>query len=182
MSVVDEHRIGSTSADRAARAAARELGERGLAQTIAVRDLTGSSCRLRVDRRQSMYKHSRPGRSLGVFVAVLAAIVVAVFLFFPDRLPIGVGLKPVPLKASLRPALLGPGQVAVLSNPTAQTIHNVRIVCRNDALDQQAVFVQEEWKPGQSIEIGWAEGWAFQNGETISASASGFSEQRWTVR
>ena len=118
-------------------------------------------------------------KALGVFLAVLAAIVVAVFIFAPDRLPSGIGLLPVPINVSTRSSLIGEGQVATISNPTGKTLYNVRLVCRNTAYNQKKVYFEEIWPPGKSIEIGWMEGWRFEPGETLTITASGYALSRW---
>ena len=121
----------------------------------------------------------RQMKAFGVFLAVLAAIAVAVFIFAPDRLPSGIGLLPVPIKVSTRSSLIGEGQVATISNPTGKTLRNVRLVCRNTAVNQKKEYFEETWPPGKSIEIGWLEGWRFEPGETLTISASGYAFTTW---
>jgi len=121
-------------------------------------------------------------KAFGVFLAVLAAITVAVFIFAPERLPSGIGLHVVPMEVSSRDSLVGEGQVAIISNPTGKTLHNVRIVCRNSRLNQEKAFLEESWAPSRTVELGWAEGWRFESGETLEISAAGFSAKTWTFR
>ena len=118
-------------------------------------------------------------KASGVFLAVLAAIAVAVFIFAPERLPSGIGLVPVPMEVRTRPSLAGEGQVAIISNPTGKTLHNVLLFCRNSSTNEEKTYLEETWVPGKSIEIGWVEGWRFLSGETLTISASGYASKTW---
>lgn len=117
----------------------------------------------------------------GVFIAVFAAICLGVFLFMPERLPPGLGLTPVPVEVSFRSALMGPGLVAMIENPTATTLHNLTFDCENKKKESKHSFGEEELKPGEVVEIGWMEGWYFEKDETLTISASGHHSKTWTV-
>ena len=110
----------------------------------------------------------------GIFVAVLGAIVLGVAFFAPERLPPGVGLTQVPLEVSFRQSVLGEGWVAIIRNPTGHTLHNVKCM-RTDQAGMTDVRSDESWAPGRLVEIGWAEGWRWQSGETLTIAASGFA-------
>lgn len=120
-------------------------------------------------------------KPIGVFLAVLAAIAVAVFIFAPERFPAGVGLRDVPLVCSWRPSLVGEGQVVIIANPTGETLRNVHIVCRSSASNEKKEYFEDHWTPEQTKEIGWMEGWRFLSGETVEVSASGYLTKRWTT-
>ncbi len=118
-------------------------------------------------------------KAVSIFLAVFFAIALSVLLFAPERLPPGVGVTATPIIASQRPSLFGQGQVAVFKNPTAKTLHNVRITL----LDKQDNVVKggakETWAPDESVELGWIEGWAITEKSRIRISASGYYVQTW---
>ena len=115
------------------------------------------------------------------FGSVLAAIVVAVALFAPERLPSGWGLGPVPLRVDIRDSLVGEGKVAMIQNPTGKTLHNVVIVCRSPTRETAKQYLEETWAPGRVLELGWAEGWRWEKGEKLTISASGFYSCKWDI-
>jgi len=116
----------------------------------------------------------------GAFLGVLIGIAVAaVFIFAPERLPPGIGLVPVPMEVRTRPSLVGEGQVAIISNPTGKTLHNVHLFCRNSSTNEEKAYFEETWAPGKSLELGWLEEWKFLSGETLTISASGYASKTW---
>lgn len=119
------------------------------------------------------------GGYIGIFVAVLAAICVGVFLFAPEKLPSGVGLEPVPIEVNVRDSMVDEGKVAIIRNPTAKTLHNVLLVCTNAELKQEKRYLEETWAPNRELELGWMEGWKWVSGETLTVSASGYAEKTW---
>jgi len=140
------------------------------------------------DERRCTVEGERLAAGIGtgrLFLAVLLAVCLGgamlVFVFAPERLPSGVGLAPIPMDLSLRSALFDNSYVAILRNPSGSTLHNVRIACKNAALCQEKCYLEEKWAPGRTTEIGWAEGWRFLPGETLTVSASGFAARTWTV-
>lgn len=116
-----------------------------------------------------------PTDPLKVFLAVLAAIAVGVFLFAPERLPSGIGLKPLPMKVTKRTSLVtfGRGWVAVIENQAPVTLHNVNLTC-TDVTGKNKVIFKETWPPNETFEIGAFEGWVFESGETLKIEVSGY--------
>ncbi len=114
-----------------------------------------------------------------VFVTVLLAITVAVFLFAPERLPSGIGITPIPLEASVRPSLFGQGQVAILENQTGKTLHNVNILLLRANGEIVKGGMRENWPPGDHMELGWLEGWQIEQGSRLEVKASGYYSRTW---
>ena len=117
-----------------------------------------------------------------IFIAVFAAIVVAVFVFLPEKLPSGVGIKAIPVKVSMRESAVGKGLVAVISNCSGKTLYNMKIVCKNFEFNQEKIYTEEEFTPEHTIEIGWMEGWKFCKGEVLKISVSGYLAGTWTIK
>lgn len=118
-------------------------------------------------------------KAVSVFLAVFFAIALSVLLFAPERLPSGIGITPTPIEATQRASLFGQGQVAIFKNPTANTLHNVKVLL----LDANGGIIKGEqhpiWGPGKFIELGWLEGWTITQGTLIKVSASGHYPRTW---
>ena len=121
-------------------------------------------------------------KPLGVFVAVLAAVSVAVFIFFPERFPPGWGFEVTPIDNSTHWSPFEQGGRTTFTNPTGKTLYNVTVVCKNKQLHQAHQYVKEICPPGSGFSIGCEEGWCWQHGETITISASGYKTAHWTIR
>jgi len=118
-------------------------------------------------------------KAVSVFLAVFLAIALSVLIFAPERLPSGIGVTATPIEAGQRASIFGQGQVAIFRNPTANTLHNVKVVLQ-DANGNLIMGKQREaWGPGESIELGWLEGWTINSGTLIRISASGHYPKTW---
>jgi len=118
-------------------------------------------------------------KAISVFLAVFLAISLSVLVFAPERLPSGIGITATPIKASERSSIFGQGQVAVFRNPTAKTLHNVKIVLLDSMGNVVKGGQREVWAPSESMELGWLEGWHINEGVIIRISASGHYSQSW---
>lgn len=127
---------------------------------------------------------------LGTFVAVLAAIAVAVFFFAPDRLPPGIGIQPVPLDVTVSNSVveqvfgqvLGEDRVGVtIANNSAKALANVTIALRSaNGTDKKSVHV-ERWEPGDSKSLGSLQGWNVEPGDQLRVIASGYYPVSWNL-
>ncbi|HIM58386.1 MAG TPA: hypothetical protein EYJ00_03575 [Gammaproteobacteria bacterium] len=118
-------------------------------------------------------------KASSIFFSILSAITIAVFIFAPERLPSGVGITPVPIEAYARPSIFAQGQVAGLKNLTGKTLHNVKISLFNPNGEIIKGAMREQWPPGESMELGWLEGWEINKGTRLKASASGYFSKTW---
>ena len=120
------------------------------------------------------------------FVAVLAAITVAVLVFAPERAGRGVGIRSVPVETSFRSAAFGKDKVLVITNTHSSTITNVRIslILKSDAAVVEIMAGRpvrfdrhiESWPPGKKFEFGWLEGWKFPPESIVVISAPGYTD------
>lgn len=123
---------------------------------------------------------------LSTFVAVLAAIVVAVVLFAPERLPPGIGLQPVPVDVTVSKSLVGQvlGQdrtEVTVTNAADRPLHNVTLALRaRDGRDKKTARVPQ-WPPGESRDLGWMKGWEIQPEDRLEISASGYYAVTWRL-
>ena len=118
-------------------------------------------------------------KAFSIFLAVFLAIALAVLVFAPERLPSGIGVTPTPIEVTQRPSFFGQGQVAMFRNPTATTLYKVKIVL----IDAKGNFVKagerETWPPGETLQLGWLEGWQIQAGSVVRISAAGHYARSW---
>jgi hypothetical protein len=127
---------------------------------------------------------------LGTFVAVLAAIAVAVFVFAPERLPPGIGIQPVPVDVTISASVvdevfgqvLGEERVGVtVANNSTKTLANVTIALRSaDGNDKKSVHVSR-WEPGESKALGSLQGWDVKPGDNLRVTASGYYPVSWKL-
>ena len=107
---------------------------------------------------------------------LLVVVLVALFLIFsPDKLPRGVGLKPVPVTCDLRPSTLTlfHGSVGMFRNTSGETYHNVKLVCV--ATNGKTTTIEiDSWAPGEVKEVGAFQNWVFEKGETATVYVSGY--------
>lgn len=78
----------------------------------------------------------------------------------------------LPISVSFRKAVLGPGLVASFRNNSGRAIEvAVRLVSQNTGQQRQAQLVLA---PGQTQEIGYAQGWQFTAGQRIGMENENF--------
>jgi len=118
-------------------------------------------------------------KAVSIFLAVFFAIALSVLIFAPERLPPGIGVTATAIEVSERPSFFGQGQVVVFRNPTAKTLHNVKIILLDSVGNVVKGDQREIWAPGKYMELGWLEGWHISEGATIRISASGHYPQSW---
>jgi hypothetical protein len=127
---------------------------------------------------------------LGTFLAVLAAIVVAVFLFAPERLPPGIGVQPVPLDVTVSDSVVGQvlGQVlgeermhVTVANNSGKALSNVNVTLRDPTgADKKSIYVSR-WAAGESRELGALQGWDIEPGDRLRVTASAYYPVSWNL-
>ncbi len=88
--------------------------------------------------------------------------------------------KDLPVAVTFRKAIGGDSLVAKFTNTSVDQYLAVKVTYSNKSFkDRQAV--QIKLGPKQSTERGWAEGWSFQSGETITLESDGYGTMTVTV-
>jgi len=89
-------------------------------------------------------------------------------------------VKPaIPVVISYRPSVIGAGKVAIFSNQTGNRL-TITVEFGNTKTKQQKTGVIDLEANGKT-EIGWAEGWMFESGETITISHPDYSSKILTI-
>jgi hypothetical protein len=122
----------------------------------------------------------RHGCAVVASVAVIGVILLAlVGRDRPGGGPLPVSKPPVPVVVTYRNSLVGVGQVAVFSNqaPTQLTV-TVDFVSKDKSRRKAAAV---DLPPNGTREAGWAEGWAFEPGDTVTVSHSDYSPRTYVT-
>ena len=127
----------------------------------------------KVDKRLDFY--------FGIFLTVFAAIVVAVYLFAPERLPAGLGLSSIPVKIHFRDSIIGNGKVAVITNCSDKALSNICIECEEKSGKKEEIINKDFIKASGNIEVGWVQGWAWNVEDSLTISASGYLSKTYTL-
>lgn len=106
----------------------------------------------------------------GCVIAILGVMAIIFFLAVKDKTggPPKFVKPAVPVVVSYRPSLIGAGKVAIFSNQTGNRL-TITVEFENKKKNQQKNGVLD-LEPNGKAEIGWAEGWMFESGETITIS------------
>jgi hypothetical protein len=117
------------------------------------------------------------------FIGFLLAIVIAIFIFAPERLPVGYGFEPVPVELVVENTLAGDlvqavtgknGKDLVISNTSQSPINNLTITLRDKDMKIKNQYVSPVMPAANQIRLGWAKEWQFENGDELEISASAY--------
>lgn len=115
-------------------------------------------------------------RTFSKFLLVLAV------LAFPRTSPAeeAAAAPDLPLKVSFRKAKLNDSLVARFTNTSSDKFLTAIITFKNSTFNQ---VKQRKLSvgPGNTAEVGWAQGWKFMSGETIKIESVGFAALGVTV-
>lgn len=116
------------------------------------------------------------------FAALLAAMVAVVALVAPSVLPPGIGVSRIPVSVAKRSSLVGQGAVAMIENTGNTALKGVEIICRDktDTSKTKTIAV-DRLEPKGTVQVGWAEGWTFREGDSLAVRARGYFARRWVL-
>ena len=87
-------------------------------------------------------------------------------------------LKPLPLKVTTRPALMGSGKVVVFQNDGGDSLR-ISITLHNAGNESKQY--EDVLDPNQMKEIGHLQGWSFIAGDEVAVTSPGYRPQKWTI-
>ena len=67
----------------------------------------------------------------------------------------------------------------MIENTSGKTLRSVEIVGKTPNGAERRAWNYEILEPGQTVEIGWGEGWTWERGETLEVSAAGHLSNTW---
>ena len=86
----------------------------------------------------------------------------------------------MPIEVQYRPSMFGNGYVAMLKN-TSDGEFTYQVELRSTNLDAPKKSMPITIPAGSSTEIGWAEGWKFERGDTITVTHADYASGIYSI-
>ncbi len=129
-------------------------------------------------------------RTLSSFIGFMLAIILSIFIFAPDRIPVGWGYKPVPVEVNVG-TNLGGELISALTGKSDKNIHiknihtaplfNVHVILYDSNMTLKKQFIKDRLPINSVLTLGWAEQWDIQNGDQIDISAAAYQSILWAL-
>lgn len=129
-------------------------------------------------------------RILTSFIGFLLAIVITIFIFAPDRLPVGYGFKPVPVELVVNNSLAGElvqqitgnsGKNLILKNMSTSPINNLTVTLRDADHNIKHQYVKAVMPAANEVTLGWVKNWSIESGDELEVEASAFYKVVWAL-
>jgi hypothetical protein len=129
-------------------------------------------------------------RIISSFIGFALAIAISIFIFAPDRLPVGYGVKPVPIELMVENSLASQlvetvtGKSAknlVLTNTSNAPIYNLTVTLMDENNKIKHQNVTAVLPAAQEVTLGWAKKWSVQSGDQLEVKASAFYQVTWAL-
>jgi len=124
------------------------------------------------------------------FIGFLLAIVITIFIFAPDRLPVGYGFEPVPVELAVKSSIAGElvqtitGNSAknlVLKNISITPINNLTVTLRDGNNKIKHQHVAPLMPAASEVTLGWAKNWSIESGDELEVKASAYYKVVWAL-
>jgi hypothetical protein len=129
-------------------------------------------------------------RIVSSFIGFALAIAISIFIFAPDRLPVGYGFKPVPVELVVENNLASQlvetvtGKSAknlVLTNTSDAPIYNLTLTLLDENRQIKHQHVTALLPAAQEVTLGWANKWSVQPGDQLEVKASAYYQVVWAL-
>ncbi len=129
-------------------------------------------------------------RILSSFIGFALAIILAIFIFAPDRLPVGYGFEPVPVDLTVENTVVGElvekmtganGKNLVIRNTANKVLNNLTLTLRGKDGKIKRQHIVERFPIAGKVTLGWAQDWAFEPGDELEAAASAYYKVVWAL-
>ncbi len=129
-------------------------------------------------------------RIISSFIGFLLAIVITIFIFAPDRLPVGYGFEPVPVELTVQKTLAGElvetmtGESAknlVIKNTSNKIINNLTLTLRDKDGKIKHQYIELRLPINGEVSLGWLQKWSFEPGDELEAAASAYYKVVWAL-
>jgi len=129
-------------------------------------------------------------RIISSFIGFVLAIIITIFIFAPDRLPVGYGFGSVPVELTVQKSLAGDlvetltGENAkslVIKNTTNKIINNLTLTLRDKDGKIKHQHVELRLPINGEVILGWAQKWTFKPGDKLEAAASAYYKVVWVL-
>jgi hypothetical protein len=129
-------------------------------------------------------------RILSSFIGFLLAISVTIVVFAPERLPAGLGIKPVPVELVVENSLAGQimekligdsGKDLVLTNIHNRPLYNVTVTLRDTEQNIKHQHISQTLPASERLRLGWIKQWRIDPGDQLEVSASAYYKVVWAL-
>ena len=129
-------------------------------------------------------------RILSSFLGFVLAIAITVFIFAPDRLPVGYGFEPVPVELMVENSLAGQvvetvtgksGKELVITNTNEKPIFNLTVTLRDGEGRIKHQHVSPMMPAAKKLKLGWAQNWMINPGDELEVAASAHYSVIWAL-
>ena len=129
-------------------------------------------------------------RFVSSFIGFALAIVISIFIFAPDRLPVGYGFKPVPVDLVVENSLASQlvetvtGKSAknlVVTNTSSEPIYNLTLTLKDKDNNIKHQHITSLLAASQKVSLGWANQWSVQPGDQLEVKASAYYQVVWAL-
>ena len=129
-------------------------------------------------------------RILTSFIGFVLAIVITIFIFAPDRLPVGYGFEPVPVELSVQNSLAGElvqkitgnsSKNLVIKNMSTSPIDNLTLTLRDGKQKIKHQHIVRLMPAAQEVTLGWVNNWSIESGDELEAKASVYYKVVWAL-
>ena len=129
-------------------------------------------------------------RILTSFIGFVLAIAITIFIFAPERLPVGYGFEPVPVELVVENSLTGAlvesvtgksGKNLVLTNTSTTPINNLTVTLRDRDLKIKHQYISPVMPAAKRINLGWTKNWSVEEGDELEVKASAYYKVVWAL-
>ena len=129
-------------------------------------------------------------RIITSFIGFVLAISITIFIFAPERLPVGYGFEPVPVELTVENSLAGElvermtgksGKNLVLKNTSSSVINNLTVTLRNPEKQIKHQYIAEKMPAADEVMLGWVKSWSIESGDELEVMASAYYRVVWAL-
>ena len=129
-------------------------------------------------------------RILTSFIGFVLAITITIFIFAPERLPVGYGFEPVPVELVVQNSLVGElaqkvtgksGKNIVVKNNSNSRINNLTVTLRDTNGKVKHQYVDAILPAAGEVTLGWAQNWSIETGDEVEVLASAYYRVVWAL-
>jgi len=129
-------------------------------------------------------------RILTSFIGFVLAIVITIFIFAPERLPVGYGFEPVPVELVVKNSLAGElvqkitgnsSKNLVLKNISTTPINNLTVTLRDGEQNIKHQYIAAIMPAANEVTLGWVKNWSIESGDELEVMASAYYRVVWAL-
>ncbi len=124
------------------------------------------------------------------FIGFVLAIAITIFIFAPERLPVGYGFEPVPVELVVENNLAGQlvesitgksGKNLVLTNTSNSVINNLTVTLLDKDNNIKHQYIESKMPAAKKITLGWVKNWSVEAGDQLEVKASAYYKVVWAL-